>query len=82
MSDWQKENKKYQDEQVKALGFDPEKLTQVQIDIMLQPMEAPENYHQDGEITPAQAKQHWNNQMKRAGFTALQIFSIAKKIGI
>lgn len=82
MSDFAKEHKKYQDIQVKNLGCNPADLTQAQIEIMLQPMDAPENYHQDGEINSKQAKQYWQEKMKRAGFTPLQVFNIARKIGI
>ena len=82
MNDFAKECRKFQEEQIKALGLDLAKLTQTQIDIVLQPSEAPENYHQDGEVTPAEAKQHWQNQMKRAGFTALETFNIARKLGL
>lgn len=74
------EYEKYQNEQLKALGLDPAKLTQAQKEIVLQPMEAPENYHHDGEVTNAQAKQIWRNKMKKAGFTHLQIFKAEKAI--
>lgn len=74
--------KKYQDEQITSLGFDPDKLTDDQKEILLQPLEAPENYAQDGEITPTQAKEIWLNKLKKAGFTPLQRFNIQRKMGI
>jgi hypothetical protein len=73
---------KYQKEQITALGFDPEKLTEDQKYILLEPSEAPENYMCDGEISRTQAKQRWTRKMKEAGFTEIQIMNAKKKIGI
>ena len=71
---------KYKKEQVTALGFDFDKLTETQKDILLQPSEAPENYHHDGEVSPKQAKTIWRENMKKAGFTALEVFKAERKI--
>lgn len=73
---------KFQKEQIKALGFDPEKLNEDQKYILLEPSEAPENYMCDGEISPAQAKQRWTRKMKEAGFTEIEIMNAKRKIGI
>ena len=73
---------KYRKEQITALGFDPEKLSDAQKDILLEPSEAPENYHCDGEITPADAKKRWTRKMKEAGFTEIEIMNAKRKIGI
>jgi hypothetical protein len=70
------------DEQIILLGLSPEQLTESQKEIILQPINAPENYMQDGEITGAEAKINWEREMKNEGFTALQIFNIARKLGI
>jgi len=71
---------KYKRDKIKAIGLDPDKLTQDQIDLILEPIEAPENYHHDGEITPDQAQKIWQADLKKAGFTPLQVFNITKKI--
>lgn len=72
----------YARQQVKALGFDPDKLTEEQVYILIEPVFAPENYHHDGEVTSDQAKQIWRNAMKERGFTPLQIFNAEKKMGL
>ncbi len=72
----------YQNEQINALGFDPAKLNSLQKEILLQPMEAPENYHHDGEVTPTQAKTIWEGKLKKAGFSTLQIFNIKRKMSL
>ena len=69
-------------EQVKALGFDPDKLTENQVYILVEPVVAPENYHHDGEVTSAQAKEIWRKSMKNHGFTPLQIFNAERKMGL
>jgi len=76
----EKEYKDYKDSQIKSIGLDPKKLTQDQIDIILEPIEAPENYMCDGEITQHEAKRRWEGKLKQAGFTPLQVFNISKKI--
>lgn len=73
---------KYQNQQIVNLGFDPNKLTEDQKWIILEPMEAPENYYCDGELSPAQAKQRWTRKMKEAGFSEIEIMNAKKKIGI
>lgn len=73
---------KYQKEQIVALGFDPSKLTEDQKYILLEPVEAPENYFCDGEISPAQAKQRWTRKMKEAGFKEIEIMNVKKKMRI
>lgn len=73
---------KYQKGQIEALGFDPDKLTADQKDILLQPMDAPENYHHDGEVSSSEAKQIWSAKMKKAGFTPLKISIVAKAMGL
>lgn len=72
--------KKHQDRQLRNLGLDPEKLTEAQKEIVLQPDEAPENYHHDGEVSSSQARQIWRENMKRSGFTALEVHNLERKI--
>ena len=60
-------------------GFDISKLTQPQRNLILQPSEAPENYMQDGELSVADAKINWVENMKKAGISAADIAK-AKKI--
>ena len=45
-------------------GFDKDKLSDEQIEIILQPEWAPENFHQDGEISPIQAERLWIHNLK------------------
>ena len=63
---------KYQDDQLKEAGFNPDTLTQDQKDVILQPMEAPENYMCDGEITPKQAFKSWCQRLRRSGLNETQ----------
>ena len=72
----------YREEQLKALGLDPTKLTEAQIDIALQPIDAPENYHQDGEISNGEAKNNFIVKMRYAGFNSIQINKIVKHYGL
>lgn len=64
---------KYQKEQVEKAGFKPDELSQIQMDLVLQPSEAPENFHCDGEITPKQAFAFWCQRMFNSGLTQAQI---------
>ena len=73
---------KYADEQIKALGFDPKKLTEAQRNILLQPSDAPENYHHDGEVTPQVASKIWQQKMIDAGFTRAEVLKAKSKYGI
>lgn len=76
------DHKQYQDEQLKALGLDPTKLTEAQKDIALQPMEAPENYHHDGEVSKSVAKTIWTTKMHNAGFKLAETKKIIERYGL
>jgi hypothetical protein len=67
---------KYTNDKLKAIGLNPDELTQAQKDIILQPSEAPENYYHDGEVTAGQAKRIWRDNLKKSGLSALQIFKV------
>ena len=54
-------------------GLDPSELTEGQIHTIVQPSEAPENYHMDGEITPNQAFTYWKQALKRNGLNRAQV---------
>lgn len=71
---------KIQNRQIQALGFIPQSLSKDMREILLQPLEAPENYHQDGEVSNMEARDIWASQMRKAGFTALQIFHARTKM--
>jgi len=64
--------KKYQDNQLKQGGFNPDTLTEEQKYVILEPLEAPENYHCDGEITPKQAFKGWCKRLRRSGLSESQ----------
>jgi len=74
--------KQYQKGQIASMGFDPEKLTDVQKNVLLEPIEAPENYSCDGEISPDEAKKRWSRKMKEAGFSEIELMNAKIKIGI
>lgn len=54
-------------------GFDYDKLTHKQRDLILQPIDAPENYMHDGEISGDQAFTLWKKSLKNSGLTHEQI---------
>ena len=64
---------KYNDNQLRSGGFNPEELTDLQKNLILEPDNAPENYHCDGEITPKQAFASWKVRLKNSGLTNPQI---------
>ena len=72
--------KEFDNNELKNLGFDPEKLTQAQKDVILEPINAPENYMCDGEISPAQAKKSWKNKLAYAGLNPLDINKAIKSV--
>lgn len=74
--------KQYQKESVKKLGFDPDKLTETQIDVLLTPSEAPENYYHDGEVSHTEAKKIWQNKMRQSGFNEAEIKRVTKNFNL
>ena len=48
-------------------GFNKDKLTDEQIEIIFQPDWGPENFHQDGEISPDEAKRLWVYELRALG---------------
>ena len=48
-------------------------LTRQQEDAVMEPSEAPENYHCDGEISPDQAYDRWLDNLKRFGLNKDQV---------
>jgi hypothetical protein len=68
----------YWDKQLKEEGLDPKTLTKEQKEIILEPLDAPENYWQDGELNATEAHQWWCEQMKRTGLSREQISKAIK----
>jgi hypothetical protein len=62
-------------------GF-PATLTEEQAAIIQQPMDAPENYYCDGEITAAQAKARWIKSLKESGLNDATVKMAVKYIGV
>lgn len=62
------------------LGIDTGNLTDEQIELLAQPLEAPENFYCDGEISASQAESHWISKLKRSGLTTSFINSVIDKI--
>lgn len=73
-------HEEYQKGLLEKMGLNPETLTEDQKYIALEPLDAPENYHCDGEISVSQAATRWDRRLKEAGFTPLQIFKIKRVI--
>jgi len=57
----------YQKQTLTANGFKVDKLTQSQIDTIMEPFDAPENYMCDGEITASQAKKRYKEKLIQSG---------------
>ena len=74
-------HEQYERQTLKAMGLDYDKLTEGQRYIALEPLNAPENYHCDGEISVQQAAVHWSRRLKAEGFTTTQIIKIKSVIG-
>lgn len=70
----------YQVKQLKHLGLDPDKITDVQRDIVLQPDEAPENYAHDGEYGEKENRRIWKQRMLETGFAPDQVNILERKI--
>lgn len=52
---------------LRRAGIMPENYTDHQLEVMTQPWAAPENYHQDGEITPSDAEAIWTRKLAALG---------------
>jgi len=63
----------YNKETINGAGLDYDSLTADQRSVVLIPVEAPENYFCDGEVTRTQAKAMWKRQLQRAGLKPAQI---------
>lgn len=72
----------YENEQIKRMGFKPEEINDSKRYILLEPINAPENYHCDGEISSAQAAVRWKRKMQEAGFTLTETNKVARMYGI
>jgi hypothetical protein len=62
------------------LGIDSGNLTQNQIDTILIPCHAPENYMCDGEITAKQAETAWFGQLVRSGLSKTDVAKAMKLV--
>lgn len=68
----------YWDKDLKQVGLNPETLTDEQKEIILQPLDAPENYYQDGEIEEAEALEWWKWRLEKTGLSKIQITKAIK----
>ena len=64
---------KWRREIIEGVGLDYDSLTEGQKYVILKPIEAPEDYYHDGEVTEQEARMLWVKQMKEEGLTAKQI---------
>ncbi len=62
------------------LGIDTTDLTQNQVDTILIPSHAPENYMCDGEITSKQAETRWFKQLVESGLSNRNIARAMKLV--
>jgi hypothetical protein len=62
------------------LGIDTTDLTQNQVDVILIPSHAPENYMMDGEITAKQAETHWFKQLVQSGLSNTNVAKAMKLV--
>ena len=68
--------------QLRNYGIEPDELTDDQRNIIMEPMEAPENYYCDGEITPAEADRNWIQRLNNSGLSKLQVYKARKMNGL
>lgn len=69
---------KYLEEQAVSGGFAVGELTSTQIELVLQPSEAPENFMCDGEISYPTALRNWKVRLENSGLSKLQISKAIK----
>lgn len=62
------------------LGIDTANLTQNQVDTILIPSHAPENYMCDGELTSKQAETNWFKRLVRSGLSTKDIARAMKLV--
>ena len=74
------DNEAWRSETLKNLGIDPDKLNDEQKDIILQPLEAPENYAHDGELTPDEQFENWRYKLANCGLDLRDIHRAYKII--
>jgi len=70
----------YQKHTLATNGFKVDNLTQSQIDTIMIPFEAPENYMCDGEINAKQAKARWKQQLIQSGINGSDLLRALKLI--
>ncbi len=63
----------YADDRLTEAGWDITKLTNKQKDLILEPVDAPENYMQDNEISEDEAKRLWLKKLKDSGLNKQDI---------
>lgn len=59
--------------ELERVGFAIDTLTPVQIDLILEPSEGPENFYCDGMLSFKQALPHWKQKLQRNGLSPSQI---------
>lgn len=64
----------------KAVGLDYDKLTKDQIDLIILPSEAPENFYCDGEIDHITALKYWKRNLRDSGLDNVQVSKAVKLI--
>ena len=87
MENW---NKKYEEQQreygkecKKRLKDDPKfplVVTPEQAILILEPSDAPENFHCDGEITPEEALKNWKQKLANTGLNPTHVGWITKYV--
>lgn len=73
-------HQEYQKNRLRELGFDVEALNQAQIDAIMIPEDAPENYAHDGEVSGERAKAIWKEQLERVGLSEENVSRAIRKM--
>lgn len=71
---------KHKREQISKMGIDPSTLTQEQIELILEPSEAPENFYCDGEISHEEASARWFKRLRQTGLKIEQILKVINSL--
>jgi hypothetical protein len=62
----------------KASGLNPDDYTDEQMRVIMKPLDAPEDYYQDGEVNDEEAEEIWVWQMQQAEISPIDIIRIKR----
>lgn len=76
--EYKKTVRRNEDASLRKHGFNPEELDDRQRYLIFEPIEAPENYYCDGEISPKEAYNLWLYKLEKSGLNRNQISNAIK----